>query len=93
MHLNARRIYREMNETHFILLAIEDVTDRKRAQEALRESFEKLRFFAYSVIHVLRSPTIDIYGLIEFLHKHCSVRYFSESPENSGLLKGEETCD
>ena len=38
MHLNARRIYRESNQTHLILLAIEDVTDReyyKRDLEAL----------------------------------------------------------
>ena len=32
MLLNARRIYREANETQMILLAIEDVTDRKRAE-------------------------------------------------------------
>ena len=38
MHLNARRIYKESNQTHLILLAIEDVTDReyyKRNLEAL----------------------------------------------------------
>ncbi|MCJ7538219.1 MAG: sigma 54-interacting transcriptional regulator, partial [Desulfobacterales bacterium] len=38
MHLNAKRIYRESNQTHLILLAIEDVTDReyyKRDLEAL----------------------------------------------------------
>lgn len=70
MHLNARRLSRESAETHLILLAIEDVTERKRAQQALRESFEKLKFFAYSVIHDLKSPTIGIYGLTELLHKH-----------------------
>ena len=70
MHLNARRIYRRTKETHLILLAIEDVTERKRAQRALRQSSEKLKFFAYSVMHDLKSPTIGIYGLTELLHKH-----------------------
>jgi light-regulated signal transduction histidine kinase (bacteriophytochrome) len=69
MHLNARRISKRTSETHLILLAIEDATERKRAQQALRESFEKLKFFAYSVIHDLKSPIIGIYGLTERLHK------------------------
>jgi PAS domain S-box-containing protein len=38
MLLNARRIYREGNRTQKILLAIEDITERKRADAALRES-------------------------------------------------------
>ena len=70
MHLNARRIYRETNETHLILLAIEDVTERKQAQQAQRQSSEELKFFAYSVMHDLKSPAIGIYGLTELLHKH-----------------------
>ena len=70
MSLNARRIYREIDETHLILLAIEDVTEGKRAEQALRQSSEKLKFFAYSVMHDLKSPTIGIYGLTELLHKH-----------------------
>ena len=42
----------------------------RRAEEALRSSAEKLKFFAYSIIHDLKSPTIGIYGLTELLHKH-----------------------
>lgn len=42
MHLNARRIYRETNETQMILLAIEDVSERKRAEEKLKDYSERL---------------------------------------------------
>jgi PAS domain S-box-containing protein len=37
MLLNARRIFREGNQTEFILLAIEDVTERRQAEEERRE--------------------------------------------------------
>jgi diguanylate cyclase (GGDEF)-like protein/PAS domain S-box-containing protein len=36
MLLNARKIYREMNHTEMILLAIEDITERKMAEEQLK---------------------------------------------------------
>ena len=37
MLLNARRIYGKDNQTEFILLAIEDTTERRQAEEARRE--------------------------------------------------------
>jgi len=37
MLLNARRFYREGNHTELILLAIEDATERRRAEEKRRE--------------------------------------------------------
>jgi two-component system CheB/CheR fusion protein len=43
MLLNARRLYREQNRTELILLAIEDITERRRAEEALRRQAEALR--------------------------------------------------
>lgn len=46
-----------------------DITDRKRAEKALAESSEKLKFFAYSVAHDLKSPAIGIYGLARRLSK------------------------
>jgi diguanylate cyclase (GGDEF)-like protein/PAS domain S-box-containing protein len=36
MLLNARKIYREMNHVEMILLAIEDITERKKAEEQLK---------------------------------------------------------
>lgn len=47
-----------------------EIAERKRMEEALRKSSEKLKSFAYSVIHDLKSPSIGIYGLTESLHKH-----------------------
>jgi transcriptional regulator with GAF, ATPase, and Fis domain len=41
MHLNARRIYRESNQTQLILLAIEDVTDREYYKRNLEELVKK----------------------------------------------------
>ncbi len=41
MHLNARRIYTERNQTQLILLAIEDVTEREYYKRNLEEVVEK----------------------------------------------------
>jgi chemotaxis protein methyltransferase CheR len=41
MHLNARRIHGEGNQTQFILLAIEDVTEREYYKRHLEEIVEK----------------------------------------------------
>jgi len=47
-----------------------DITDRKRAEEAIKESAEKIKLFAYSVSHDLKTPVIGIYGLTKLLHKN-----------------------
>ncbi len=43
MLLNARRIYHEDNRTRFILLAIEDITERQQAVDSLNHSEERYR--------------------------------------------------
>lgn len=52
-----------------ILSSGEDITERKQAEEALQESTKKIKLFAYSVSHDLRSPAISIYGLTKRLSK------------------------
>ncbi len=47
-----------------------EIAERKRIEQALRKSSEKLESFAYSVMHDLKSPSVGIYGLTELLHKH-----------------------
>lgn len=43
MLLNARRLFREENRSQLILLAIEDITEKKQAEEELRQSEERFR--------------------------------------------------
>lgn len=44
---------------------------RKNAEDLLRSSNEKVKLFAYSVAHDLKSPAIGIHGLTALLHKRC----------------------
>jgi PAS domain S-box-containing protein len=48
---------------------IMDITDRKEMEEALERSAEKIKRFAYSVSHDLKSPAAAIYGLTKRLHE------------------------
>jgi two-component system CheB/CheR fusion protein len=56
MLLNARELWTEAAETNLILLAIEDITDRKRIADELLRANEDLQRFAYVAAHDLRSP-------------------------------------
>ena len=47
-----------------------DITDRKQAEKALQDSSQKLKLFAYSVAHDLKSPAIGVYGLTKRLSKN-----------------------
>jgi PAS domain S-box-containing protein len=47
-----------------------DITDRRHAEKALKDSSEKLKLFAYSVAHDLKSPAIGVYGLSKRLYKN-----------------------
>ncbi len=47
-----------------------DVTEEKKMEEALRESTRKLKIFAYSIIHDLKSPSVALHGLVRLLQKN-----------------------
>lgn len=48
-----------------------EIQTRKRAEEAQRNAMDKLKFFAYSVMHDLKNPAIAVHGLTNLLKKRC----------------------
>jgi len=82
MLLNARQIHRVLGKEHIILLAIEDVTERKDAENGLEKAHEELKTlsielkraalakseFLANMSHELRTPLNSIIGFSEVLY-------------------------
>ncbi|MDQ7825226.1 MAG: PAS domain-containing protein [Candidatus Eremiobacteraeota bacterium] len=66
MLLNARRIFRELNHSKIILLAIEDITDRVEAENKLKETREE---FLATLTHDMKSPLSAMLGYLELMEK------------------------
>jgi len=81
MLLNARQIYSRGIGVHMILLAIEDITERKRAEDEIKKlnealkhrafeleaAYKELETFSYSISHDLRTPLVVIGGFSRVL--------------------------
>ena len=67
MLLNASEIFNPNAQARTILLAIEDVTDRKHAEEALRTTNAELQHFAYALTHDLQEPLRMVVNFTQLL--------------------------
>jgi len=67
MQLNASEIFDPNAQARTILLAIEDVTDRKQAEESLRITNAELQHFAYALTHDLQEPLRMVVNFTELL--------------------------
>jgi PAS domain S-box-containing protein len=77
MLLNARKIYRETDQAEMILLAIEDITLRKKAEgemiklsEEVSQKNKELEEIIHATSHDLRSPLISVIGFSKKLEKN-----------------------
>ena len=67
MLLNASEVFNPNAQARTILLAIEDATDRKHAEEALRATNAELEHFAYALTHDLQEPLRMVVNFTELL--------------------------
>jgi len=74
--LNARKIYRETNHSEMILLAFEDITTRKKAEDdmknlndVLEKKNKELEEVVNITSHDMRSPLISVIGFSKSLEK------------------------
>jgi two-component system, chemotaxis family, CheB/CheR fusion protein len=67
MLLNASEIFNPNAQARTILLAIEDSTNRKQAEEALQTTNAELQHFAYALTHDLQEPLRMVVNFTELL--------------------------
>ncbi|MEW5723599.1 MAG: ATP-binding protein [Thermodesulfobacteriota bacterium] len=66
-HFECRMVKSTENE---VLAIIRDITPRWRMEEEIRKGAEKIKMFAYSVSHDLKSPALGLYGLARRLSRN-----------------------
>jgi two-component system CheB/CheR fusion protein len=81
MLLNASEIFNPNAQARTILLAIEDVTDRKQAEEALRTTNAELQHFAYALTHDLQEPLRMVVNYTELLGQEYSGKLGKEADQ------------
>jgi signal transduction histidine kinase len=89
MLLNGRTIVPPTDDTQRVLLAIEDVTERKRIQDDLLRSNEELQSFSYIAAHDLRAPANTALRSLQLLARRVTGKLDQE--ESSILTEAVES--
>jgi two-component system CheB/CheR fusion protein len=79
MVLNASEIFNPNAKARAILLAIEDATDRRQAEEALKSTNAELQHFAYALTHDLQEPVRTVVNFTELLRREYSGKMGGEA--------------
>jgi len=64
-----------------------DITDRKKAEDALKKMNEELEAFSYSISHDLRAPLRGIIGFANILEEDYSSKLDDEARRITGVIK------
>jgi two-component system CheB/CheR fusion protein len=93
MLLNASEIFNPNAQARTILLAIEDTTDRKQAEEALQTTNAELQHFAYALTHDLQEPLRMVVNFTELLGKEYAGKLGARSGQVHLLFRGGRSAD
>jgi light-regulated signal transduction histidine kinase (bacteriophytochrome) len=66
---------------------VRDLTERKRAEEALKRKNEELESFIYIVSHDLKSPLITVQGFVSALEEDCGERLGEEAKRHLRFIR------
>jgi PAS domain S-box-containing protein len=98
MLLNARALRREEGKEAMILLAIDDITERKQAEEALAQygqelarSNAELEDFTYVVSHDLKEPLRGLEAFSQFLLEDYGDKLDEQGRKYVGILRDSAT--
>ncbi|MBK5297546.1 MAG: PAS domain-containing protein [Vicinamibacteria bacterium] len=69
MLLNARRVHEPVGTTERILLAFDDITERKQAEDASAEADRRKNEFLAMLAHELRNPLAPIRNALEIIRR------------------------
>jgi two-component system CheB/CheR fusion protein len=81
MLLNASEVFNPNAQARTILLAIEDATERKQAEEALRTTNAELQHFAYALTHDLQEPLRMVVNFTELLGREYAGKLGQEADQ------------
>ena len=84
MLLNAREVFDANAQARTILLAIEDTTDRNRAEDALKATNAELQNFAYALTHDLQEPVRMVVNFTQLLARENTGKLDEESDKVIG---------
>jgi two-component system CheB/CheR fusion protein len=84
MLLNAREVFDANAQARTILLAIEDTTERKRAEDALKATNAELQNFAYALTHDLQEPVRMVVNFTQLLGRENAGKLDEESDKVAG---------
>jgi signal transduction histidine kinase len=87
MSLNARKVSPDGNPAARILLAIEDITGRKKIEDELLRSYEDVQRFAFVAAHDLRAPLNTAMMLLQLLSQKTAAKLEEDERQALSMAK------